>query len=195
MTIGRPIEYDHQRVLEAATRAFWAKGYEATSMQDLLDATKLSKSSLYQAFGGKQVLFGRCIAAYSDRMVAQLRERLDDSPSSLAFIRSTLLEVSREGAANPVPVGCMVMNTATEFGQREPEFAAWVDAGITRVRAVLELAVKRGQAAGEIGKRRSARALADYLMTVVAGLRTRVKAGAPTKALAGVVELALSTLL
>lgn len=194
MAIGRPIEYDLQQVLDAATRAFWAKGYEATSMQELLDATRLSKSSLYQAFGGKQALFGRCIAAYSDRMVAQLREGLDAAASPLAFIKFTLLEVAGQGAANPAPMGCLVMNTAAEFGQREPEFAAWVDAGITRVRAVLELAVKRGQAAGEIGRARSARALADYLMTVVAGLRTLVKAGAPTKALVGVVELAVSTL-
>lgn len=194
MAIGRPIEYDLQQVLEAATHAFWAKGYEATSMEDLLTATQLSKSSLYQAFGGKQALFGRCIAAYNDRMVAQLRQRLDASASPLAFIKSTLLEVAREGAANPEPMGCLVMNTAAEFGQREPEFAAWVDAGITRVRAVLELALKRAQAAGEIGKTRSARVLADYLMTVVAGLRTRVKAGAPAKTLAGVVDLAVSTL-
>lgn len=87
MAIGRPIEFNPDEVVGAAMRAFWAKGYEATSLQDLLHATRLSKSSLYQAFGGKQLLFGRCMESYTDQMVAMLRERLANSATPLAFIR------------------------------------------------------------------------------------------------------------
>ena len=174
--------------------AFWSKGYEATSLQDLLDATGLSKSSLYQSFGGKQQLFGRCISAYTDRMVAMLRERLGSSGSATQFIHSVLTEIGSEGAHGQRPVGCLVMNTASEFGQREPVFAEWVDSGISRVRAVMLRAVEQGQRAGEISRSRSAAALADYLMSSIAGLRTMVKAGTPTKKVLGVVDLIVSTL-
>ncbi|MBI5718823.1 MAG: TetR/AcrR family transcriptional regulator [Burkholderiales bacterium] len=194
MATGRPIEFDPDRVVGAATRAFWAKGYEATSLQDLLEATHLSKSSLYQAFGGKQQLFGRCIAAYTDRMVAMLRQRLESSDTPLGFIRTTLVEIGSEGAHKEPPIGCLIMNTAAEFGQREPVFAEWVDAGITRIRAVMEKALERGQRAGEVTRSRSAAALADYLMSSIAGLRTMVKAGTPTKKVLNVVDLVVSTL-
>ena len=194
MSTGRPIEFDTDEVLGAATLTFWSKGYEATSMQDLLAATRLSKSSLYQAFGGKQALFGRCISGYTDQMVGQLRGRLDQSASPLDFIATTLREIAAEGAATAAPRGCLVMNTASEFGQREPEFARWVESGITRVRTVMLLAVKRGQARGEITSNRTAAILADYLMSSIAGLRTMVKAGAPQKMVAGVVDVIVASL-
>lgn len=194
MATGRPIEFDPDQVVASATAAFWSKGYEATSLQDLLDATGLSKSSLYQSFGGKQQLFGRCISAYTDRMVALLLERLGDSDSAMQFIDSVLTEVGSEGARGRRPIGCLVMNTASEFGQREPVFAEWVDSGISRVRAVMLRAVEQGQRAGEISRSRSAAALADYLMSSIAGLRTMVKAGTPTKKVLGVVDLIVSTL-
>ncbi len=194
MATGRPIEFDSDEVVASATAAFWSKGYEATSLQDLLDATGLSKSSLYQSFGGKQQLFGRCISAYTDRMVALLLERLGGSGSAMQFIRAGLTEIGSEGAHGQRPIGCLVMNTASEFGQREPVFAEWVDSGISRVRAVMLRAIEQGQRAGEISRSRSAAALADYVMSSIAGLRTMVKAGTPTKKVLGVVDLIVSTL-
>lgn len=192
--IGRPIEFDPNRVLAAATRVFWAKGYEATSVQDLLEATKLSKSSLYSAFGGKEQIFERCIAAYTDQMVEQLRARLSASATPLEFIEVTLAEIGSEGSETKKPNGCLIMNTASEFGQRHRDFAQWVDVGITRIRAVMELAIKRGQAVGELTRARSASRLADYLMSSIAGLRTMVKAGTPTKTVLGIVDIVVASL-
>jgi TetR/AcrR family transcriptional repressor of nem operon len=192
--IGRPIEFDHDQVVAAATRAFWSKGYEATSMQDLLEATGLSKSSLYPTFGGKRQLFERCLSAYTDQMVEQLRERLQASSTPLDFIRATLVEIASEGAYVNAPNGCLIMNTASEFGQRDRAFAEWVDVGITRIRSVMELAVKRGQAGGELTKKRSGALLADYLMSSIAGLRTMVKAGVPGKTTLGIANIIVESL-
>ena len=144
MATGRPIEFDPDQVVASATAAFWSKGYEATSLQDLLDATGLSKSSLYQSFGGKQQLFGRCISAYTDRMVALL-ERLGDSDSAMQVHRLGADGGRQRRGRGRRPIGCLVMNTASEFGQREPVFAEWVDSGISRVRAVMLRAVEQGQ--------------------------------------------------
>jgi AcrR family transcriptional regulator len=61
---GRPREFDEDEVLRAALRVFWEKGYESTSLSDLLAAMGLTKSSLYKAFGSKEALFWRVVERY-----------------------------------------------------------------------------------------------------------------------------------
>ena len=194
MSSGRPIQFDPDWALSAATAAFWSKGYEATSLQDVLGATHLSKSSLYQAFGGKPELFRRCTARYADEMVRQLHEQLRTASSTLEFLRATLMQIAGEGASTATPRGCLIMNTAAEFGQRDPAFAECVDQGISRFRAVLQLALSRGQKAGEIRREPSAATLADYVISSIAGIRTMVKAGAKPRTLHAIVDIVLESL-
>ena len=100
---------------------FWSKGYQHTSMHDLLAAMNLSKSSLYQAFGSKRQLFRQCVGRYADQFAAQLRHGLAEAPSGWRFIEDFLHSVLRDVAGTPR--GCLVMNTASELGQSEPEIA------------------------------------------------------------------------
>jgi len=129
---------------------FWARGFEHTSMQDLLGAMDLSKSSLYQAFGGKQQLFRRCVGLYADRFVAQLRQGLAAAPSGRGFIEAFLYSVLDDVDGDQPPRGCLVMNTASEFAQNEPEIARDVMQSIDRFRGVLQAAVERAQREGSI---------------------------------------------
>jgi TetR/AcrR family transcriptional repressor of nem operon len=67
------MQFDPGQALASAMSLFWRKGYEATSLQDLLKATGLSKSSLYQTFGSKRALFERSLDLYRREMVARMR--------------------------------------------------------------------------------------------------------------------------
>lgn len=171
---------------------FWSKGYEHTSMQDLLTAMNLSKSSLYQAFGSKQRLFQRCLARYSDQFAAQLRQGLADAPSGWRFIEDFLHSVLKD--AGGAPRGCLVMNTASEFGQSEPEVAQDVAQSIGRFRALLQAAVERAQREGDIAPERDARILASYLVSSMSGLKTQAKAGADAETLKGIIAVILRAL-
>ena len=62
--VGRPRQFDEEQVLDAAMKAFWANGYEATSLADLVSVTGLHKGSLYQAFGDKHSLFVQTLNRY-----------------------------------------------------------------------------------------------------------------------------------
>lgn len=194
MPVGRPIEFDRDQVVDAAMRAFWTKGYEATSLANLLEMTGLSKSSFYQSFGGKQQMFGQCITTYADQMVQKLQDRLAASPTPLAFIRTTLTEIASEGARTVSPLGCLVMNTASEFGRRDPDFSRWVDESMARVRAVMEVALARAQAEGEVSDTPTPAVQAIYLMMSIAGLRTMAKAGTPLEAMLLTVDMVLASL-
>ncbi len=44
--------FDRNQVLDRAMAAFWTRGYEATSIDDLVEATGINRGSLYGTFGG-----------------------------------------------------------------------------------------------------------------------------------------------
>lgn len=173
---------------------FWRNGYENTSMQDLLDAMRISKSSLYQAFGGKQALFERCMTRYGDEMIGALRAALQASPNGLAFIRQFLGSVLDEARGVCEARGCLVLNTANEYARRNPRIAEAVSQGLDRFHGVLLAAVERAQQEGEIPSGRNAAMLASYLVSSMSGLKTMSKAGAGEDTLRGIIELTLKAL-
>lgn len=191
--VGRPLEFDPDAALDAAMGVFWSHGYEHTSMQDLLEAMDLSKSSLYQAFGGKQALFRRCLAHYADMFVGQLREKLAISPSGRQFIED-FLHSALEDTHSGEPRGCLVMNTASEFAQSDPAIATDVARSIKRFRDTLRLAVERAQREGEIAPDRDPRVLASYLVSSMSGLKNQAKAGIDAKTLKDIIQVVLRAL-
>jgi TetR/AcrR family transcriptional repressor of nem operon len=194
MTPGRPLEFDPDEALDAAVEVFWDRGYEATSITDLLEAMALSKSSLYQAFGSKQQLFERCLARYADGLSARMRTALEEGASGRRFIEETFMAVARTAQAPAGAKGCLVANSASELGQREPALAAPVANGLDRFARVFAEAVTRAQRAGEIRADADPRTVATYLVACMNGLRTMIKAGADRRAAKGMVKLMLKAL-
>ena len=54
---GRPRAYDPDAALRAARDIFWVKGYAATSLDDIVEATGMNRPSLYAAFGDKEAIY------------------------------------------------------------------------------------------------------------------------------------------
>lgn len=194
MSPGRPLEFDPDEALDAAVEVFWGRGYEATSVSDLLDAMALSKSSLYQAFGSKQQLFERCLVRYADGLSKRMRAALDASSSGRTFIEETFLSVAETARSPAGARGCLVANSASELGQREPALAGPVADGLARFARIFLEAVTRAQGAGEIPAKADPRALASYLVACMNGLRTMIKAGADRRTARSMVKLMLKAL-
>lgn len=194
MTSGRPREFDIDRALEAATRQFWAAGYEATSLQDLLKTMGLSKSSLYQTFGNKHELFICCIDRYQQTMVSVLSEQLANSSSVEQFLRDFLQGVISQAKNCSTRKGCFLVNTANELSQRDPVIAKAVSGGMENVAQVFRQAIEQGKQQKELDPALPIESLVDYFMTSVSGLRTMVKAGADIGSLQPVIQLIMKTL-
>lgn len=157
---------------------FWLQGFEATSLQDLLQAMGLSKSSFYQAFGSKKELFLRCVNRYCRKMSELLRGQLAEAAGGLVFIEQMLLGAAAEARRSEQRRGCLLMNTASELAQKDPTIACRVDSGLSGLREIFAEAVRRGQGEGAITTEQAAESLADYLVCSVGGLKTLVKGGA-----------------
>ncbi|MDU0460719.1 MAG: TetR/AcrR family transcriptional regulator [Geobacteraceae bacterium] len=195
MTIGRPLTYDPERVLDAAMEHFWSHGYEATSLADLLAVMALSKSSFYQAFGGKKELFLRCMSRYRSKVGDRLREIFAAAPTGLAFIELVLLSSVNE-SRQPLELrrGCLLMNTASEFAQKDNEVALQIATGFEGLRAIMAEAVQRGQAEGEISVDLVPEQAASYLISCIGGLKTAVKGGADEQRVRDIVALTMRAL-
>ncbi len=194
VVVGRQREFDEGQAVAAATELFWTHGFEATSMRMLLDAMRLSKSSFYQAFESKDVLFKRCVNEYADALVCAMRETLAEADDGLAFVRTILVSVSDDAKSPETRRGCLVMNTANEFGQRRPSIAEVITRHVGRFEKVFEQALRLAEADGVWCGTRSRRATARFLVAALSGLKTMAKAGASRAELRESAEVAMLAL-
>lgn len=190
--MGRPRQFDHERALDQVMRLFWQRGYGATSVQDLVEATGVNRASMYNTFGNKQQLFLAAVDRYVDRVMAARIARLRASGSAKAAIEDhfeAMLALS-DGRR----LGCLLTNSAVEVAPHDAEVAASLSASLGAVEDALFDVVRRGQAQGEIPADKDPRALASFLLGATQGLRVLMRAGSDQQSLRAVVTTALSTL-
>ncbi|MFD3516540.1 TetR/AcrR family transcriptional regulator [Streptomyces sp. NPDC058657] len=197
--MARPRTFDEGRALEAAMRAFWAKGYEATSTQDLCEATGLGRSSIYNTFSSKRDLFLRALTHYVDMMNARQAALLEDASMSgadriralFALVIDGEFEVREKGRS----IGCLTVNTTVELARYdEPEVAALLERDLARRLATFRAAVEAGRRDGSVVSGRGADSLARYLNAVIGGMRVSAQGGADRATLEAIAESALDAL-
>ncbi|MEV0229393.1 TetR/AcrR family transcriptional regulator [Nonomuraea sp. NPDC050786] len=188
--MGRPRKFEEERAIEAAMRAFWTAGYEATSTQDLCAATGLGRSSIYNTFASKHDLFRRALRHYMDERNATLAELLESGLPIKEKIRTVLW-----WAVDPdpgEPPGCLVVNSMTELAPHDPEIAELLRRDNDRRRELLRAAIEAGRARGEIAPDKDPLALAHFVFATVSGLRVAARGGTDRDGLESIARTALS---
>lgn len=169
--MARPREFDEASALQDAMKLFWRKGYEATSMTDLLKATGLSKSSLYQTFTDKRTLFLAALEAYRQERMTYLRGRLNDGRPARESIEGFFTDIVKHAADKERPYGCMNCNEAIELGPDDPEVRRLVAADFQAVEDTFADAIRRGQRDGSIANPENARTVARFFTVTLQGLQ------------------------
>ena len=126
MSLGRPRKFEPEEILKQVMDVFWSKGYEATSLADLMAATGLHKGSLYQAFGDKKSLFMAALRAYLDDIFQMQFEIIKNNPDPLEGFREALysmLEYNFQDNEDDVRKGCMAVNTLVETAPHDPDIS------------------------------------------------------------------------
>jgi TetR/AcrR family transcriptional repressor of nem operon len=152
--------------------AFWAKGYEATSMADLCCCTGLHKGSLYQAFGDKHTLFMDALRHYADSEFHETLAVVKDANTPLENLRAVANRVCEDATTEK---GCMMINTMVELAPHDPAVKAALQGfAQQRMQAVTEM-VAAAQELGEISVKTEPAKLARQLMMTMAGGAAMVK--------------------
>jgi TetR/AcrR family transcriptional repressor of nem operon len=167
--------FDTEDALGKAMNAFWARGYAATSMQDLVDRMGIGRGSVYAAFGDKRRLFLRALALYDQRHRQRWTDRLSSGHPPRRAILAAFDEViaaTCEGNRD----GCLLINTALEMSPHDPDAAAIVAGALAGMEAFFAAMVRRGQAAGDFPPSLDADETARGLLALLAGLRVLSRA-------------------
>lgn len=192
--MARPREFDPTEALSQAMQVFWTRGYEATSLNDLLDAMGLSKSSFYDTFGSKHEVFLETIKHYKKTMTAQFTGVAGLASPARKLIESlfdrAVSRMTEEGGQR----GCYLNNCAVEVALHDPEAAKLVDGGIGLMEDAFFALVQRGQSEGDIAPEKDARALARFLTSSLNGLLVIGKANPDRDALADICKIVLTSL-
>jgi TetR/AcrR family transcriptional regulator, transcriptional repressor for nem operon len=169
--MARPREFDPEVVVDQVMRVFWAKGYHATSLDDLCEATQLNRSSLYAAFGDKHALFLQTIDRYGDGAVARVSAALSRPGSVKEAIGGFFARMVDEIVAGPGRIGCFIGNSAAEVARDDPAVAKRVLQNLDRVERTFLAALEQGKARGEISADSDVQAMARFLVASAQGLR------------------------
>ncbi|MER5737439.1 MULTISPECIES: helix-turn-helix domain-containing protein [unclassified Streptomyces] len=193
--MARTKEFDPGAALRAALDLFWARGYEATSMADLVEHLGIGRASIYATFGNKHELYLKALDRYLETRDPGLVEELSAPgpalPAVRALVRRFATEASTEGERL---TGCFVTNSAAELAPRDPAVARRVELSWEQVETLLHAALARARAQGELPADRDPRALSRMLLVLLQGIRVVGKASADPARVRDAAEEALRLL-
>lgn len=191
--MARPRAFDEKAVLDAAAQCFWSRGYEATSVRDLIGKTGLTGASLYNAFGDKRAFFRRAFEHYVEGTIGD-RIRRCEAMAPRPAIAAFFAEVLARSLDDPEHKGCMLVNSALDVAPHDAVFREMVAGVLGRIEAFFQACVARGQAEGTITAAFSAEDLARHLLGVLMGVRVLARVRPDRALLEGAIGPALALL-
>lgn len=190
--MARSKEFDVDNVLGKAMTIFWQQGYEKTSMQDLVSGMGIHKRSMYDTFGDKHTLYMKVMERYAEITSAKMENRVEGLSSAKEAIR-LLFEVTvhRKGLE---PKGCLLVNTAVELSNHDPDASAKVTDAFLNTERLFERLLRHGQDSGELSRSFEPADMSAYLHNALVGLRVLVKTTEDTGKLQSIVDTTLKVL-
>ncbi len=189
--MGRPREFDEQAVLDAAVQSFWKRGYEATSIRDLVKSTGLTGASLYNAFGDKQSIYRRALDHYVEGSIGE-RIRRCEAMEPRAALEAFFRDILARSIQDEECKGCMLVNAALDVAPEDPGFRAAVAGVLQRLEDFFLSCVAKGQDNGTITLAWPAEDLARHLLGALMGVRVLARVKPDRALLEGIVETALA---
>ena len=179
---GRPRGFDTEAAVARAMDVFWSRGYHGTALPDLLRATRLSRGSLYAAFGDKHALFLRALDRYIADALARMDTELGPRHAPVDGLRALLAGYIDRTSGASGRRGCLLVATAMELAGHDGEVESRVRGFFKAIETRAAGAFARAKAAGELAAGVEPASAARILVCFVEGLRVVGKTG-PARAI------------
>ena len=191
-TRGRPRTFDPDTALQQATRLFWERGYEGTSLGDLAAAMGIASASIYHAFGSKADLFRQVMERYGTTYGAPPKRALTEHSATREAVHAMLRATADQITRTDAPHYCMLI-LAAPTGAVENEAVREFLADIRRSQlTAIKERLDQGVSDGDLTMpQNNLDAFARYYATVVQGLSIQARDGATRDELEAVITCAM----
>jgi AcrR family transcriptional regulator len=189
---GRPRAFDREAALAQATRLFWIKGFEATSIADLTEAMGIGSPSLYAAFGSKEALYVEALRHYGENYDALVWGRFRSAGTARAAVMAFLLDsaAALTGSLGDNPLGCMVTLSSVAC-QGQSDLGDLMRSSRAATLERLEARLHEAVATGELPASLNVHALARFVQTIQSGMSILARDGASRADLEAASEIAI----
>jgi TetR/AcrR family transcriptional regulator, transcriptional repressor for nem operon len=193
--MARPVEFVYEEVLTNAMEQFWREGFEASSVQKLLDVTGINRGTLYNSFGDKDTFFKSCLEHYSKLVDAELAASLNNNDLAPWAAIEKYFDISVVGTSNKRRgMGCLLVNSFCESINYDKEIQKLLKNYYGVIRKALLGRLKDAEKAGQLTSGVNSELAADVLLNLLSGLRVHSREGKTGKQLAEVVAFTLKSL-
>jgi TetR/AcrR family transcriptional regulator, transcriptional repressor for nem operon len=192
--VARPRAFEREHVVEQALAVFWRQGYQATSVQDLVEATGLNRGSLYDTFGDKHGLFLEVVEYYRTRVSARRLLKLEEPGPVREKIATFFDEVIAFSVGEGRLLGCLMTNSAIELAPHDRDVRLAVAANMGAMEAAFRRVLTIARNNGELAAEKSPTDLARFLTATANGLRVMAKVTPERAVLRSVARIALQAL-
>jgi len=191
---GRPREFDREQALLQARDLFWRRGFEGTSMSDLVAELGIASARIYKAFGSKELLFRETIAHYEANEGGFAERAFEEQASVREAIKQMLLDAVALYSHGEFPQGCMVVSSAVSVSEDNQGVMRWLmEHRQQRTQGIIDR-LQAAIQAGELPANTDAESLGDYFAAFLHGLSVQARDGVSRARLEKAVKLALTML-
>ena len=192
--MNRARNFDPSTALGQVVDLFASKGYSETSMEDIVQATGVSRYGLYGTFGNKRELFEQALEQYAEGMGKQSFLRLLEPGASLEHIRAIFRERVEDMCCAEENKGCLFVHTAMELAPQDDELRGVLLRFMKRIAKLFAIGLDSAKARGEVADDVDVDAAGELLTSSMFGLAVLGRTGFPKATLDRIVDSTLDSL-
>lgn len=191
--MARPVEFDYDLVLENATEQFWKEGFEASSVQKLLDATGINRGTLYNSFGDKDTFFKLCLDRYNSKLDDQMHGTLGNKELKADKAIAAFFDAALGTPARLRTLGCLLVNSVCESIVWNKDIQGILKDSMNGIRKALLARTRELEKSRALAKGLNADKAADLLLNLYVAVKVAARSGKAPKALAEQVAFTLAS--
>lgn len=192
--MARPVEFEYDVVLENAMEQFWREGFEASSVQKLLDATGINRGTLYNSFGDKDTFFKSCVEKYNALVKGLIDSTLGNKELKADKALAAFFDAALGVPAKQRVLGCLLVNSICESIVWDTEIQKILKDSMNVIRKALLARMREQEKAKKLTKGLSAEKAADLLVNLYVAVKVGARSGKAPKALAEQVAFTLASI-
>ena len=171
--MARPIGYDPQEVLTKAMNIFWTQGYEATSIQDIVNETGLKPGSLYNIYDNKDGLFKAVLEMYANDALKEAVNILNKGEDAVENIENFLHEIVSTSILNEETNGCLLVKTLLVVSHKDAKIQEYITDVFSKVEILLKETLQKAVNAGQT--KVDAVSFSKFIITTIYGAHVYYK--------------------